>query len=54
MTSAGMIRLPLAAEVKSLYDFQVPGQGHLETLRRLGPPGLDHHKLPVKKGDLRF
>jgi hypothetical protein len=28
----------VAAEVKSLFDFQVPNQGHLETLRRLGPP----------------
>ena len=25
-------------EVRSLYDFQVPNQGHPETLRRLGPP----------------
>ncbi len=29
---------PVASEVKSLYDFQVPQQGHPETLRRLGAP----------------
>jgi hypothetical protein len=28
----------VAADVKSLYDFQAPSQGHQETLRRLGPP----------------
>ncbi len=28
----------VAGEVKSLFDFQVPTQGHQETLRRLGPP----------------
>ena len=25
-------------DIRSLYDFQVPQQGHAETLRRLGPP----------------
>lgn len=29
---------PVASEVKSLHDFQVPQQGHPETLRRLGAP----------------
>ncbi len=28
----------VAAETRSLFDFQVPEQGHRETLRRLGPP----------------
>lgn len=28
----------VASEVRSLYDFPVPAQGHAETLRRLGPP----------------
>jgi hypothetical protein len=28
----------VAPDVRSLYDFQVPQQGHAETLRRLGPP----------------
>ena len=27
-------------EIRSVYDFQVPQQGHAETLRRLGPPAV--------------
>ena len=28
----------VGSDAKALFDFQVPQQGHLETLRRLGPP----------------
>lgn len=41
-------------EVKSLYDFQVPGQGHLETLRRLGPPASITASFRSKKVTFAF
>ena len=44
----------VAAEVKSLYDFQVPGQGHLETLRRLGPPASITTSFRSKKVTFAF
>lgn len=39
----------VASEVKSLFDFQVPTQGHQETLRRLGPPATITASFRSKK-----
>jgi len=44
----------VAAEVKSLFDFQVPNQGHLETLRRLGPPAKITASFRSKKLTFAF
>ena len=39
----------VASETKSLFDFQVPTQGHQETLRRLGPPATITASFRSKK-----
>lgn len=39
----------VAADIRALYGFQVPRQGRLETLRRLGPPAQVSVSFRVKK-----
>lgn len=39
----------VAADTRALYGFQVPRQGRLETLRRLGPPAQVSVSFRVKK-----
>lgn len=44
----------VAAEIKSLYDFPVPEQDHIETLRRLGPPAKIGVRFRSEKITLAF